>query len=374
MLLAFAILTLGLIGAACGGDDDDGTPEATAGAGTPTGASGTLKNITVGFLYVGAVDDGGYNQAAYQGQLAVEKLPGVKVLKAENVPESAEAERVMEQMIQQGATIIFPTSFGHLDPAIRVGERNPGVTFLHQGGLRTGKNVGTYFGTSWEANYLAGIAAGKATKTGKMGFVAAFPISQTLLNINAFQLGAKSVRPDITTNVIFTASWCDPAKITEAVKSLKSQNVDVLNQHQDCPGAGIQAAEKEGMFTVGYHVDGSKFAPNGWLTAATWDWTKLFVQLVTEVREGKYVVGQIRQSMKDGVVVLAPFGKAVSAETQAMIAETQKKILANEFVIFSGPIKDQDGKERIKAGEKPDPISLESTDWLVEGVTGKIPG
>lgn len=369
-----ALMAMSMIAMACGGDDDDDEASPTTAAGGTTAASaGSDKKVTIGFLYVGSVDDGGYNQAAYQGQLAVEKLPNVKVIKAENVPESAEAERIMEQMIQQGATILFPTSFGHLDPAIKVGEKHPDVTFLHQGGLKTGKNVGTYFGTSWEANYLAGIAAGRMSKTGKTGYVVAFPISQTLLNVNAFQIGAKSVNPNATTTVVFTASWCDPAKISEAVKNLKDQGVDVLNQHQDCPVAGIQAAEKEGMLSVGYHVDDSKFAPNGWITAAEWDWTKLFVDLVNEVRGGTYEVGQIRHSMKDGVVKLSPFGKNVPQAVKDEIAATEKKVLSGELNIFAGPVKDQDGKERIASGVKPDPISLESTNWLVEGVTGKIP-
>lgn len=377
-LLLLAAISVGLMAMACGDDEEETTPP--AGTPAPTGAASAAatpdkdKKVTIGFLYVGAVDDGGYNQAAYQGQLAVEKLPNVKVIKAENVPESAEAERVMEQMIQQGATIIFPTSFGHLDPAIKVGAKYPEVTFLHQGGLKTAKNVGTYFGASWEANYLAGIAAGKATKTNKLGYVVAFPISQTLLNINAFELGAKSVNPAVTTTVVFTANWCDPAKISESVKNLKDQGADVLNQHQDCPGAGIQAAEKAGMFSVGYHVDNSKLAPNGWLTAATWDWTKLFVDLVNQVRGGTYKVGQIRQSMGDGVVKLAPFGKAVPKDVQDQIASTQTKLLSGQAQIFAGPIKDQSGKERIKAGEKqPEVTSLEQMDYLVEGVVGKIP-
>ncbi len=222
-------------------------------------------------------------------------------------------------------------------------------------------------------NYLAGLAAGRMSETGKLGYVVAFPISQTLLNINAFQLGAQSVRPNATTTVVFTASWCDPAKISEAVKSLKSQGVDVLNQHQDCPVAGIQAAEKEGMFSVGYHVDDSRYAPNGWITAAVWDWTKLFTDLVEQVRAGTYEVGQIRLSMKDGVVSLAPFGANVPKEVQDEVTAAREKILAGELTIFEGPIKDQDGNVRIAAGEKPDPIALESTDYLVAGVVGKIP-
>lgn len=368
LLLMAAVFAVGLFAIACGDDDDE------EAGGDATAAAGADAPVTIGFLYVGAVDDGGYNQAAYQGQLAVEKLPNVKVIKAENVPESAEAERIMEQMIQQGATIIFPTSFGHLDPAIKVGEKHPDVTFLHQGGLRTSANVGTYFGASWEANYLAGIAAGRVTKTNKLGYVVAFPISQTLLNINAFQLGAKSVNPAVTTTVVFTANWCDPAKISESVKNLDDQGVDVLNQHQDCPGAGIQAAEKAGMFSVGYHVDGSKFAPAGWITAATWDWTKLFVDLVNEVRAGTYKVSQIRQSMADGVVKLAPFGKAVPKAVQDEIAKAQQKVLSGELEIFAGPVKDQSGAEKIKAGAKqPEVTELETMNYLVEGVVGKIP-
>ena len=234
------------------------------------------------------MDDGGYNQAAYQGELAVKKMANVETIKAENVPENAEAERVMEQMIAQGAKIIFPTSFGHLDPAMKVAAKHADVTFIHEGGLKSSSNVGTFFGTIWQTEYLAGMAAGSASKSSKLGFVVAFPISQTLLNINAFQLGAKSVNPSATTTVVFTGNWCDPAKNAEATKSLQSQGIDVITQHQDCPVPVIQAAEKAGLMSVGYHVDDTKFAPNGWLTAAVWDWTKLFPSLVTQVLDKSY--------------------------------------------------------------------------------------
>ena len=218
---------------ACGGSGEDDSSSSSSSA-----VSGGGKTITVGFLYVGTVDDGGYNQAAYQGELAVKKMANVKTIKAENVPENAEAERVMEQMIQQGATIIFPTSFGHLDPAIKVAEKHPDVTFLHEGGLKSATNVGTFFGTIWQTEYLAGMAAGKATKTGKLGFVVAFPISQTLLNINAFQLGAKSVNPSATTTVVFTGNWCDPAKNAEATKSLREPGHRRDHPAPGLPGAG----------------------------------------------------------------------------------------------------------------------------------------
>ncbi len=195
LLLSLVVVATVMLAAACGSDDDDGGGDSASGT---AAASGGGKTVTVGFIYVGTVDDGGYNQAAYQGEVAVSKMPNVKTIHAENVPETADAERVMEQMIQQGATIIFPTSFGHLDPALNVAKKHPDVTFFHEGGLKSSSNLGTFFGTIWQTEYLAGMAAGNASKSGKLGFVVAFPISQTLLNVNAFHLGARSVNPNVT--------------------------------------------------------------------------------------------------------------------------------------------------------------------------------
>jgi basic membrane lipoprotein Med (substrate-binding protein (PBP1-ABC) superfamily) len=353
---------------ACGGSSGGSSSSSSSGG----GGGGKTK---VGFLYVGTVDDGGYNQAGYQGELAVKKMANVETIKAENVPENAEAERVMEQMIAQGATIIFPTSFGHLDPAMKVAAKHPNVTFIHEGGLKSAANVGTFFGTIWQTEYLAGMAAGSATKSNKLGFVVAFPISQTLLNINAFQLGAKSVNPSVTTTVVFTGNWCDAAKNAEATKSLQSQGIDVVTQHQDCPVPVIQAAEKAGIMSVGYHVDDQKFAPQGWLTAAIWDWTKLFPSLVTQVLDKSYKPSVARFWLKDGVVDLAPFGSKVTKDTQDKIAAAKTKMSTTDpYLAFTGqPIKDQQGKVRIEAGTTPTIEFLESIDWLVEGVTGTIP-
>lgn len=373
LLIAMAAIAIGGLAVACGDDDDDDDAEPTQSSteGTASPAASDEKPI-IGFLYVGAVDDGGYNQAAYQGELALQEA-GYETISAENVPESAEAERVMEQMIDRGATIIFPTSFGHLDPALVVAERNPDVTFLHQGGLQIAENLGTYFGTIWEAEYLAGIAAGRMTESDKLGFIVAFPIPQTLLNINAFHLGARSVNPDVTTTVVFTGNWCDPAKNVEATNSLESQGVDVVTQHQDCPVPVIQAAEEAGIMSVGYHVDDAKFAPEGWITAAVWDWTDLFVSLVEEVEAGTYEPSQLRLGMADGVITLASFGDAVPADVRAEVEAAKEAILSGELFAFTGPISDQDGEERIAAGEKPDVTTLETTDWLAEGVIGNIP-
>lgn len=378
--LLVALLSVMVFAVACSDDDEDGGAAAADDAAAEAADGGDAADdapgdvIKVGFLYVGTVDDGGYNQAAYLGEQAVDADPMFETINAENVPESAEAERVMEQMIQQGATIIFPTSFGHLDPAIRVAEKYPEVTFLHQGGLRTTENVGTYFGTIWEAEYLAGIAAGRMTESNKLGFVVAFPIPQTLLNINAFHLGARSVNPDVTTTVIFTANWCDPGKNVEATESLVAQGVDVVTQHQDCPIPVIEAAERAGIWSVGYHADDKEFAPNGWVTAPVWDWTGLFPTLAHQVVDGTYQAGSLRLGLADGVVTLGRFGDQVPQEVQDEVEAARSAMLAGTLAVFAGPVLDQDGTERIAAGETPAVETLETTDWLVDGVIGTIPG
>lgn len=368
-LLALVAAAIAMLAIACGSDDSD---DSGGAAGASGGSSG--KTVTVGFIYVGTVDDGGYNQAAYQGEVAVGKMPGVKTIHAENVPETADAERVMEQMIQQGASIIFPTSFGHLDPALNVAKKHPDVTFFHEGGLKSGANLGTFFGTIWQTEYLAGMAAGAASKSGKLGFVVAFPISQTLLNINAFHLGARSVNPKATTTVVFTSNWCDPAKNAEATQSLVAQGVDVITQHQDCPVPVIQAAEKAGIMSVGYHVDDQKFAPKGWLTAAVWDWTTLFPKLVQQAIDKTYKPAVQRFTLADKVVDLAPFGPNVTADVKTKIEAAKTRMSGAEpFLAFAGPIKDQSGTVKIAAGQTPTIETLESMDWLAEGVVGSIP-
>jgi basic membrane lipoprotein Med (substrate-binding protein (PBP1-ABC) superfamily) len=345
---------------------------------TSGGASSKNGRTTIGFLYVGTKNDFGYNQAAYQGSLAVKKaFPNAKVLQAENVPETAEAERVMEKMISDGATIVFPTSFGHLQPAMNVARRHPNVTFLHQGGLKTAKNLGTYFGTIYDTQYAVGQAAGLATKTGKLGYVVAFPIAQTLLNINAFERGARSVNPKAKTYVVFTGNWCDPGKQAEAANSLLDQRVDVMAQHQDCTKTIVQTAERRGAMSTGYHVDASKFAPHGWLTGSVWNWGPLFVNMVNTVRTGKFhqspYSGRYRAGVKEGLVRLAPFGAAATPAIRTKVDATFQALKTGKLAAFAGPVRDQSGKVRIPAGKTPDSYELENTTYLVDGVVGQIP-
>lgn len=366
------------------GCSQPGTNTATTnnGATSDSGGEGTavpgLDTKAVGFIFVGTKDDYGYNQAAYLGSVAVEEAySDIKVLRAENVPESAEAERVMEQMIQEGAKIIFPTSYGHLEPALNVAKRHPNVLFYHQGGLKTAENLGTYFGTIWEPVYLAGVAAGKMSETGKLGFIVSVPIPQVLLNINAFTLGAQSVNPSATTNVVFTGSWCDPGQQANAANSLIDAGTDLLTLHQDCMKTVVETAERSGVMTVGYHADAAELAPNGWVTGSEWNWGDLFVDMVNVGIEGQFkgskYDGKYRGTLADDVVKLSQFGGNVPADVKEYVEAQKAALLDGSLNPFAGPIKDQSGAVRIEEGQLLTVEELESTNYLVEGVIGTIP-
>ncbi|MGB0871898.1 MAG: BMP family ABC transporter substrate-binding protein [Solirubrobacterales bacterium] len=367
LLLLVSLAIFAAVGvSACGGSDSDS-------------ASASGDETTVGFLYVGPKNDFGYNQAAYEGSLAVEKdVPGVKLIQAENVPETSEASRVMEKMIKDGATTIFATSYGHLQPMLEVAKKYPDVTFEHQGGVKEGDNVGTYFGQIYEAQYLTGMAAGLMTKSNKLGYVVAVPIPQTLLNINAFELGAQSVNPDAETTVVFTGGWCDPGKQKEAADSLIKGGADVLSQHQDCTKTIVEATEKAGAMSVGYHADASELAPNGWLSGSVWNWGPLYTDIVKKIIAGEWKDSEYDADYRVGfadsdIIKLAPFGANVPKDVQDEVLAKQKEMKAEDFYPFEGPIVDQIGKTQIPAGENPTPTDLEKTDYLVKGVVGKIP-
>ena len=365
---------LSLFAAACGGSSDSASS-------SDSGSSSKDGKYTVGFIYVGPKDDFGYNQAAYEGSKEMEKTVGdVTVLQAENVPETAEAEQVMQNMIDKGAKLIFATSYGHLEFAQNVAEKNPDVTFVHQGGLEGDRkldNVGTYFGTVYEPVYLAGIAAGAATKTNKLGYIYAFAIPQTLANINAFALGAQSVNPKATVTTISTGSWCDPSVQAQSVKALLDQDVDVISQHQDCTKTIIEATEAAGAMSVGYHADASELAPKGWVTGSEWNWGPLYTDIVKTVKAGKFkdskYNGDYRVGLQTGEnpFVQSPYGSMVTADTKAKI-DAAKKRFVDGGSPFEGPVKDQKGKIVYKEGEQPTYAEVETMDFFVQGVQGKI--
>jgi simple sugar transport system substrate-binding protein len=335
--------------------------------------------LTIGFVYVGPKTDYGYNQAHAQGAAALAKLPGVKIREEEMVPETMAVQKTMESMINlDGASLLFPTSFGYFDPHIlKEAGKYKNVTFLHCGGLyQEGKhptNVGSYFGYIDEAEYVSGVVAGLTTKSNKLGFIAAKPIPQVLRNINSYTLGARSVNPKVTTSVIFTGDWAMPVKEAEAANSLIDQGADVLTMHVDSPKVIVELAERRGVFVTGYHANQSALAPKGYLTGAEWNWGKVYTDYVTWIQSGKSYPHLLRGGLKDGFVTVSPYGKAVSEATKKKADAAKAKFMKGTMVVYKGPLKDNTGKVVIPAGveQKQTDVALEKMDYLVEGVVGK---
>ncbi len=356
------------------------TPEGRTGS--PSPATGG-KEIAMGYIYVGPKDDYGYNQAHFEGKEGVSKVSGVKTVEQANVPETTEVQEVMLNMINQDdVTVLFPTSFGYFDPHIlKIAQENPEVQFFHCGGLyQEGKhpnNVGSYFGYIDEAQYVAGIVAAHTSKTGKLGFIAAKPIPQVLRNINSYTLGARTVNPKATTQVVFTGDWALPVKEAEAANSMADQNIDVITCHVDSPKVIMETAEKRGIYCTGYHTNQSSLAPKGYLTGAEWDWTKIYTNYAEAILAGKTLMNGgiphlVRGGYKDGFVKLSAYGPAVSEAAQKGAEAAKAQLMEGTLVIYRGEIKDNTGKVVIPAGKEfkqTDP-QLETMDWLVEGVIG----
>jgi basic membrane protein A and related proteins len=342
--------------------------------------SQAADKLVVGVIYVGPRDDYGYNQAQAQAAAAIKKMPGVTVVEQEKVPETNDVQKTMGSMIEQdGATLLFPTSFGYFDPHIlRSAEKYPKVRFAHCGGLWTegkhGKNVGSYFGYIDECQYLNGVVAGHASKSKKLGFIAAKPIPQVLRNINAFTMGARSVDPRITTALIVTGDWALPVKEAEAANSLIDQGVDVLTCHVDSPKVVVETAERRGIYVCGYHANQATLAPKGYLTGAEWNWLTPYTMHVKDAQAGKPLVNFLRGGLKDGFVKPSAYGKAVPEAARKKADAVKAQMMKGDFVIFKGPVKDNTGKTVIDAGvsQKQTDVVLEQMNYLVEGVIGKV--
>ncbi|MEG4806250.1 BMP family ABC transporter substrate-binding protein [Microcoleus sp. F8-D3] len=348
-------------------------------------SAGKDKPIVMGFIYVGPKDDYGYNQAQAEGNAGVSKLAWVKTVEEANVPETTAVQETMRNMIEQdGATVLFPTSFGYFDPHIlKLAKDYPEVQFFHCGGLyQEGKhpnNVGSYFGYIDEGEYVAGIVAAHASKTGKLGFIAAKPIPQVLRNINSFTLGARSVKPEVTTQVIFTGDWSLPVKEADAANSMADQGVDVITCHVDSPKVVMETAEKRGIFCTGYHASQAQLAPKGYLTGAEWDWTNVYSKYAEMLQAGKTLMNGgiphlVRGGLKDGFLKLSPYGSAVTAEAKKDADAAKSKFQDGSMVIYKGEIKDNTGKVVIPEGKdyKQQDAELEKMNWLASGVVGKV--
>jgi len=340
------------------------------------GPASAQKPMVIGFIYVGPRDDYGYNQAHAEAAVIVKKMAGVKVVEEEKVPETVAVEKSMESMINlDGATLLFPTSFGYFDPhMLKEAAKFPAIQFRHCGGLwqegKHPKNTGSYFGYIDEAQYVAGIVAGSTSKSGKLGFVAAKPIPQVLRNINAFTLGAQSVNPKITTQAIFTGDWALPVKEAEATNSMIAQGVDVVTCHVDSPKVVIETAERAGIFSSGYHCNQAKLAPKGYLTGAEWAWEKVYTDMVNDMKAGKAPGNFVRGGLKEGFVRTSAYGPAAKGTDKADAAKAA--ILGGTFAIYKGGLKDNKGNVAIPAGTDyaiTEP-KLESMNYLVEGVIG----
>jgi len=354
-----------------------------AGAALALGGFGGLANaqapITAGFIYVGPKDDFGYNQAHAEAVAEIKKLPGIKAVEEENVPETTAVQKAMQGMISQdGATLLFPTSFGYFDPhMLAVAGKNPNVRFAHCGGMWTEgkhpKNTGSFFGYIDECQYLNGVVAGHMSKSKKLGFIAAKPIPQVLRNINAFTMGARSVDPSITTTVIFTGDWSMPVKEAEATNSLADQGVDVFTMHVDGPKVIVETAAKRGKFVCGYHASQAKLAPAAYLTGAEWNWITAYKAIIDAARSGKPHPNFVRGGLKEGFVKPSPYGAMVSAPAKKAADDVKAAMLKGSFDIFKGPLKDNAGKTIIEAGKvfKQTDATLEGMNYLVEGVVGK---
>jgi len=344
------------------------------------GRAFAADKLVVGVIYVGPRDDYGYNQAQAQAAAAIKAMPGVTVVEQEKVPETNDVQKTMGAMIEQdGATLLFPTSFGYFDPHIlRVAEKYPKVRFAHCGGLWTEgkhpKNVGSYFGYIDECQYLNGVVAGHATKSKKLGFIAAKPIPQVLRNINAFTMGARSVDPKITTSLIVTGDWALPVKEAEAANSLVDQGADVLTCHVDSPKVVVETAERRSVFVCGYHANQATLAPKGYLTGAEWNWLTPYTLHVKDAQAGKPLVNFLRGGLKDGFVKPSAYGRAVSEAARKQADAAKAQMMKGDFVIFKGPLKDNTGKTVIAAGlaQKQTDVVLEQMNYLVEGVIGKV--
>ncbi len=319
-----------------------------AGAGLAFGGASGLavaqaeKSIIIGMVYVGPRDDFGYNQAHYEAAQEIRKLPGIKMVGEENVPETQAAQKSMQGMISQdGATLLFPDLFWLLQsPCAGSSQENPTTRIAHCGGLwdesKRPKMVGSYFGYIEECQYLNGVIAGHMSKSKKIGFIAAKPIPQVLRNINAFTLGARSVNPDITFSVVFTGDWSMPVKEAEATNSLADQGVDVFTMHVDSPKVIVETAARRGKFVCGYHASQAKLAPNAYLTGAEWNWVTPYKQIVEAARTGKPHPNFLRGGLKEGYVKTSAYGPMVTEGARKQADEVKALMLKDQFSIFKG--------------------------------------
>jgi basic membrane lipoprotein Med (substrate-binding protein (PBP1-ABC) superfamily) len=298
-------------------------------------------------------------------------IPGLKLIEAENVPETAESERIMEGMIQQGAKLIFATSFGHQQFAFNLAKAHPDVYFEHAGGWMQAANFGNFFGATQSAWYPMGVAAGKMTKSNTLGFVVGVPIGYAIGNVNAFEMGARSVNPAATTRVVVTGGWSDKAKEAAAANALIDQGADVVTMHVDSPATIIQTAEGRGKYSIGFQsIAARQLAPKGWITGLGFTWGPFMTETAKSVIAGTFKPAMVRLGLGQGMMAIAPFGPKVPADVQKLVTASADQV-GKGFNPFTGPVTDNTGVVRIPAGETWGGDKMGNFDWYTEGVIGK---
>jgi len=332
--------------------------------------------LKIAFAYVGPVGDGGWSFAHDNGRKALEKEFGDKIKTSfvESVPESADAERVFRDMAGQGNKLIFGTTFGYMEPMLKVAADIKDVKFEHATGYKQADNMRTYDSRTYEGAYLAGVIAGKMTKTNTLGVVASVPIPEVIRNINSFTLGAQSSNPKIKTKVVWVNGWFDPPKETEAATSLMNGGADVLFQNTDSP-AVLKAAEAKGKRAFGWDSDMTAYGPKAHLASAVINWTPYYIKATREALEGKWTGGQHTWwGVKEGAIDLVSIAEDVPAETRAKVDEVKKGLTDGSFAIWAGPITDNTGKVQVAKDAVADDKFLGGLNFFVKGVEGKVPG
>ncbi|MBI2153030.1 MAG: BMP family ABC transporter substrate-binding protein [Candidatus Rokubacteria bacterium] len=340
-------------------------------------ASAAAKPITVGFIYVGPRNDYGWNQAHAVGAKKIARLEGVKLIEQENVPETVEVEKVMEGMIRQdGAKVVFPTSFGYWPHILKLARNYPDVLFVHIGALwKEGdpKNTIGYRGYMEEPHYLCGVAAGHMTKTGKVGFIGSKPLYFIFNNLNGFILGARSVNPNITCQVVITGDWNNPVREAEVTNSLIDQGVDVMVANVDSAKVVIENSERRGIYSCGYHTDLSELAPKGFLTGAEWNWAA-GAAFVKAWQTGGQYPNLLRGGFRQDMVAISPFGKVVPEDVRAKVLKIRQGFMDDTFKLYKGPLRDNEGNVILKDGQviaNDDNKFKLGVNFLVEGAIGK---
>lgn len=361
--------TAALVG--CSKTEPQATTEAASGA-----TSGVVKAepLNIAFAYVGPVGDAGWTYAHNEGRLAVEKEFGDKVKTSivEKVPEGPEAERVIRDLVGQGAKLVFGTTFGYMEPMLKVAADHPDVKFEHATGYKTAANMRTYDARTYEGAYMAGVIAGSMTKTNTLGVVGSIPIPEVIRNINSFTLGAQSVNPKIKTKVVWVNAWFDPPKETEGAQSLLNQGADVLFQNTDS-AAVLQTAEKAGKYAFGWDSNMSHFGPRAHLASAVINWGPYYIKATKEAMDGTWSTGGVWWGVKEGAIDLVAMSDAVPAEVKTKVETIKAGLKDGSFTIWKGPIVGTDGKEVLAAGATADDKFLGGINFYVKGVEGSVP-